>query len=66
MKVITCHGGCTRWRRSMPILGAVACLSFLSSCNQAPPNGVQGTNHAQDIATFLGDFAREILAAYLF
>ena len=66
MKAITRHGSLARLRHTMLILVAVTCLSILTSCDQAHANAVQNTNRVQNIATFLGDFAREILAAYLF
>jgi len=66
MRAITYHSSLAGLRRAAPILVAVAYLSLLTSCDQTPPIGVQDTNHVQNIATFLGDFAREILAAYVF
>jgi len=66
MRAITHHGSLAGLRRTFLILVAIAYLSLLTSCDQTPPIGVQDTNHVQNIATFLGDFAREILAAYLF
>lgn len=65
MRAITHHGSLAGLRRTFLILVAVAYLSLLTSCDQTPPTRVLDTNHVQSIATFLGDFAREILAAYL-
>lgn len=57
------------WLRQLmlPLLAA-GCISLLSACNMASaPIFNQGeTEHGQQIQTFLQDFAREILAAYLF